>query len=89
MEDLPLLIALMRPGEAVELRGSGQMHGNRSRIKLEMLEVYTRKRTIPKVGGEPEHSKDWYANFRVVDVKSWESFSIDKSTQLLLVTAQS
>lgn len=84
--DLPILISLMQRGETVELRGNGHKHGNRTRIKLEMIEGFTRARTTPRAGGEPEHSKDWYANFRVVDIKSWESFTADKPTQLLLDT---
>ena len=85
MEGLPILITLMRPGEIVELKGTGR--STRSRIKLEMIEVFTRERTRKsKRGGEPEHSKDWFANFRVFDVKSWESFTKDKATQLLLDT---
>ena len=51
-----------------------------------MVEVFTRERTRPRVGGELEHSKDWFANFQVKDVKSWESFTKDKATQLLLDT---
>ena len=46
-----------------------------------MVEVFTRERTRPRVGGELEHSKDWFANFQVIDVKSWESFTKDKATQ--------
>lgn len=55
MEGLPILITLMRPGEIVELKGTGR--STRSRIKLEMIEVFTRERTRKRRSGEPEHSK--------------------------------
>ena len=42
-----------------------------------MVEVFTRERTRPRVGGELEHSKDWFANFQVKDVKSWEALAPD------------
>ena len=83
-EGLAILITKLRPGEMVELKGRGKSF--RSKIKLEMIEVFKRESTRDRAG-EPEHSIDYFANLKVVDVKSWESFTRHQATQLLLDTS--